>query len=128
MTLYYILKEFKFTSLVIHMKKDMGKIIFIEHNGAEHPVEIDQGNSLMELALYNAVPGIDADCGGGCACGTCHVIIEDKWFKQSGEILETESQMLDMTPERETTSRLSCQIKVTDAMDGMKVRLPEFQM
>ena len=60
MTLYYILKEFKFTSLVIHMKKDMGKIIFIEHNGAEHPVEIDQGNSLMELALYNAVPGLNS--------------------------------------------------------------------
>ena len=72
----------------------------------------------MELALYNAVPGIDADCGGGCACGTCHVIIEDKWFKQSGKILETESQMLDMTPER-LHSRLSCQIKVTDAMDGI---------
>jgi 2Fe-2S ferredoxin len=82
----------------------------------------------MVTATSNLVPGIDADCGGGCACGTCHVIIEDKWFKQSGEILETESQMLGMTPEREATSRLSCQIKVTDAMDGMKVRLPEFQM
>ena len=106
----------------------MGHITFIEHNGNQHPVDIEVGKSLMKLAIENAVPGIDADCGGQCACGTCHVIIDDNWFSNAGNITEEETLILDMTPEKADTSRLSCQILTTEAMDGMLVRLPEFQM
>lgn len=106
----------------------MGKITFIEHDDTAHDVAIEPGKSLMELATDNAVPGIDADCGGDCACGTCHVIVNSDWFTQTGNANDDELQMLDMTPERAETSRLACQIQTTDAMDGMTVRLPEFQM
>ena len=106
----------------------MGSITLIEHDGTEHQVAIEAGKSLMELATDNAVPGIDADCGGDCACGTCHVIVNGDWFAATGVANGDELQMLDMTPEREQTSRLACQIETTEAMDGMVVRLPEFQM
>lgn len=106
----------------------MSKLTFVEFNGTEHAVEIDAGLSLMQLAVDNCVPGIDADCGGSCACGTCHVILESSWSAASGEPSEDETQMLDLTPEREASSRLACQITVSDEMDGMVVRLPEFQM
>ena len=106
----------------------MASIKMIEHDGTEHEVAIEDGKSLMELATDNAIPGIDADCGGDCACGTCHVIVGSEWFPATGTANNDETQMLDMTPERETTSRLACQIKTTEAMDGMVVRLPEFQM
>ena len=106
----------------------MGSITFIEHDGNEHKVDIEEGQSLMQAALDNSVPGVDADCGGECACGTCHVIIDKGWASVLGDATETEVQMLDMTPEKADTSRLSCQVTVTDAMDGMVVRLPEFQM
>ena len=82
----------------------------------------------MQLAIDNGIPGIDADCGGECACGTCHVILEDQWLAITGNAKIDELQMLDMTPEKTSTSRLSCQIQVSDAMDGMMVQLPEFQM
>ena len=106
----------------------MGNITFIEHNGNQHPVDIEEGKSLMKIAIESAVPGIDADCGGQCGCGTCHVIIDDNWFNNTGNITEEETLILDMTPEKADTSRLSCQISTTEAMDGMLVRLPEFQM
>ena len=106
----------------------MGSITFIEHDGTEHVAEIEEGSTLMQAALDNSVPGIDADCGGSCACGTCHVIVDAKWAAKAGNATETEEQMLDLTPEKEVTSRLSCQVELTDAMDGMVVRLPEFQM
>lgn len=106
----------------------MGSITFIEHDGAEHDVEIETGQSLMQLATDNAVPGIDADCGGECACGTCHVIVNREWFAKTGGIDDNEQQMLEMTPEQAETSRLACQITVSEALDGMVVRLPEFQM
>ncbi len=106
----------------------MGSIKFVEHDGTEHLAEIDEGQSLMQTALDNGVPGIDADCGGSCACGTCHVILEAGWFGKSGSICETEAQMLEMTPEKDDHSRLSCQVTVTEEMDGMIVRLPEYQM
>lgn len=106
----------------------MGKITFIEHDGTEHSIAIEADKSLMQLASDNAVPGIDADCGGECACGTCHVIVNQDWFSKTGAVADDEQQMLDMTPEGEGTSRLACQIQVTDALDGMVVRLPEFQM
>jgi 2Fe-2S ferredoxin len=106
----------------------MGRITFVEHSGEEHEVEIEDNKSLMQLAMENGIPGIDADCGGACACGTCHVFIDKAWLAKAGEVFSEESQMLDMTPEREETSRLSCQVTVGDEMAGMKVRLPEFQM
>ena len=106
----------------------MGSITFIEHDGTEHVAEIEEGKSLMQAALDNGVPGIDADCGGSCACGTCHVIVDSPWFNNTGSATEVELQMLDLTPEREATSRLSCQVELSESMDGMVVRLPEFQM
>ena len=104
----------------------MGSITFIEHNGTKHTVVAEPGKSLMQIALDNGVPGIDADCGGVCACGTCHVILDSDFV--GGSATSEELQMLDLTPERSDTSRLACQIVVTDAMDGMIARLPEFQM
>ncbi|MCK7546682.1 2Fe-2S iron-sulfur cluster-binding protein [Marinobacter koreensis] len=106
----------------------MGQITFIEHNGTEHVVEIEAGKSLMETAVENGIPGIDADCGGACACGTCHVIVDKNWIQATGEVFANEEGMLSMTPEKTDTSRLSCQVTVTDAMDGMVVHFPEFQM
>ncbi|MBK1887120.1 2Fe-2S iron-sulfur cluster-binding protein [Marinobacter sp. DY40_1A1] len=106
----------------------MGSITFIEHDGAEHAVEIETGKSLMQIAMNNGVPGIDADCGGEAACGTCHVIVDGDWIAATGKAGDEELQMLDMTPDRAPTSRLACQIIATDAMDGLVARLPEFQM
>lgn len=106
----------------------MGKITFIEHDGTEHPVDIEVGKSLMQTAMDNLVPGIDADCGGACACGTCHVIVAESWFSKAGTATDDELQMLEMTPELAATSRLACQITVSSDMDGMVLQLPEFQM
>lgn len=106
----------------------MGSVTFVEHDGTEHVVEIEEGKSLMQTAMDHGVPGIDADCGGSCACGTCHVIVGDDWVDVTGKANDEENQMLDITPEREATSRLSCQIQTSEAMDGLTVRLPEFQM
>lgn len=106
----------------------MPKITLIEFNGNDHTIEAGVGNSLMQSAIDNAVPGIDADCGGACACGTCHCFIEGEWGTATGEADAMEEAMLGMRPDRADTSRLSCQIDVTQDMDGMVVRLPEFQM
>ena len=106
----------------------MAKITYVEHDGKEHVADGENGMTVMEVAIKNSVPGIDADCGGACACGTCHVIVDSKWMNAAGSINKEELQMLEMTPEKTPTSRLSCQIKASDAMDGMIVHLPEFQM
>lgn len=106
----------------------MASITFVEHDGTEHVVDVEDGKSLMQTAMDNFVPGIDADCGGACACGTCHVIVDKAWIEKTGHASEEENLMLDMTPEKADTSRLSCQIQATEEMDGMVVRLPEFQM
>jgi ferredoxin, 2Fe-2S len=106
----------------------MPTITLIEFSGQEHTIDAEAGKSLMQNALDNAVPGIDADCGGACACGTCHCFVEGDWAGETGEADPMEEAMLGMRPDREDNSRLSCQIQVTDAMDGMVVRLPEFQM
>lgn len=106
----------------------MGSLTFIEHNGNQHQVDIEKGKSVMQLAMDNGVPGIDADCGGACACGTCHVIVDKEWLSVISSANHEENQMLDMTPEKAETSRLSCQIPATDAMDGMLINIPEFQM
>jgi 2Fe-2S ferredoxin len=106
----------------------MGHITFIEYSGEQHITPIDEGRTLMQTAIDNGIPGIDADCGGACACGTCHVIVDDNWINAVGMAADDENMMLDLTPEKAKTSRLSCQIKTTAAMDGLIVRLPEFQM
>lgn len=106
----------------------MPRILFIEHHGTEHEVEATQGESVMAAAVANGVPGIDADCGGGCSCGTCHVVVAPEWFARTGIPSPMEEGMLGFVPERTETSRLSCQITVTEALEGLVVHLPEFQM
>lgn len=105
----------------------MPKITFIEHSGAEHVVEANVGLSVMEVAVRNMVPGIDADCGGACACATCHVYVDAAWAEKTGKPESMEESMLDFAYEPKETSRLSCQITVTEELDGLIVRLPEFQ-
>lgn len=106
----------------------MPKITLIEYSGTSHSIDAEVGKSLMQNALDNGVPGIDADCGGACACGTCHVFVDEDWMSASGEPDAMEQAMLGMRPDRSEQSRLSCQIEVTEDLDGMVVRLPEFQM
>lgn len=105
----------------------MAKITFIESNGEKHEVEAKAGMSVMEAAIRNMVPGIDADCGGACACATCHVFVRPEWFGKTGEPSAMEQSMLDFAEEVRETSRLSCQIPVTDELDGLTVDLPEHQ-
>jgi 2Fe-2S ferredoxin len=109
-------------------KKAMPKITVIEFSGQDHTIEIQSGRTLMENVLESGVPGIDADCGGACACGTCHCFVAEDWQEIAGEADPMEESMLGMRPDRTDTSRLSCQIQVSDDMDGMVVRLPEYQM
>ncbi|WP_372747131.1 2Fe-2S iron-sulfur cluster-binding protein [Litorivivens sp.] len=106
----------------------MIEVKFIEHSGEVHEVTAESGASLMQAALNNSVPGIDADCGGGCACGTCHVIVSPEWIDKVGSPNETEAIMLQMTPEGCERSRLSCQLQLNDELNGLVVELPEFQM
>lgn len=106
----------------------MPKITLVEFNGTDHTIEAEAGKSLMLNAIDNGVPGIDADCGGACACGTCHVFLDQQWVDAAGESNPLEESMLSMRPDREEVSRLSCQIEITEAMDGMIVRMPEYQM
>jgi ferredoxin, 2Fe-2S len=105
----------------------MPKITYIEFNGAEHVVDVKAGLSVMEGAIKNNVPGIDADCGGACACATCHVYVDPAWSDRTGAPSAMEESMLDFAENVQDTSRLSCQIKVSDELDGLIVRMPESQ-
>lgn len=105
----------------------LAKITYIEHDGTEHVVDVKPGLSVMEGAVRNNIPGIDADCGGACACATCHVHVDPAWFDRTGERSVMEESMLDFADDVTETSRLSCQIPVTDALDGLVVRMPESQ-
>ncbi|MCP2671736.1 2Fe-2S iron-sulfur cluster-binding protein [Maricaulaceae bacterium EIL42A08] len=105
----------------------MAKITYIEHDGTEHTVDVDNGITVMEGAIRNLVPGIDADCGGACACATCHVYVDEAFKDKTGERTSMEDSMLDFASDVRDNSRLSCQIKVSDALDGLVVRLPEEQ-
>ena len=105
----------------------MPKVTYIEFDGTEHTVDAETGLTIMEAAVKNLVPGIDADCGGACACATCHVYIDKDWVSKTGSADEMEQSMLDFADEVKENSRLSCQIKITDALDGLKVNLPESQ-
>ncbi|NQV69354.1 MAG: 2Fe-2S iron-sulfur cluster binding domain-containing protein [Pseudohongiella sp.] len=105
----------------------MVNILFIEHDGTEHPVEVEAEGSLMQAAVRNGVPGIDADCGGSCSCATCHVYINQEWLPKVGTIAYNEEAMLSLSSDRKPNSRLSCQIPVTEELDGLIVTTPEFQ-
>ncbi len=106
----------------------MPKVIFVSHEGEEYAVDAQTGISLMSAAIENGVPGIDADCGGGCACGTCHVIVDAEWSDKIAEIGAIEDSMLGMNPERDERSRLSCQLELTEEYDGLRVCVPAYQM
>lgn len=106
----------------------MATVTFVEYDGTSHDADLVEGESLMIIATSNAVPGIEGDCGGEAACGTCHVIVDREWIASTGTRTERENQMLDMSPECEANSRLGCQVTATPDMDGLTVRLPEFQM
>ncbi|MCI4666237.1 MAG: 2Fe-2S iron-sulfur cluster-binding protein [Neomegalonema sp.] len=105
----------------------MAKITYIEHGGAEHVVDVAEGSTVMEGARDNNIPGIDADCGGACACSTCHVYVDEAWAAKLAEIQPMEEDMLDFAWERKDNSRLSCQLTVTAEMDGLILRMPEKQ-
>jgi 2Fe-2S ferredoxin len=105
----------------------MAKITYIEHTGEEHTIDVKPGQSVMEGAVKNNIPGIDADCGGACACATCHVYVDEAWREKTGEQSAMEESMLDFAEAVKPNSRLSCQIKVTEALDGLVVRMPENQ-
>ena len=106
----------------------MAKIKYIEHNGKEHEVNVANGLSVMEGAIQNDIPGIDADCGGGMACATCHVYVKEDWFNKLPVKAIGEDDMLDQAYEPNSKSRLSCQIIVSDDLNGLVVHLPEKQI
>ncbi len=105
----------------------MPRITYIEHDGTAHEIDVPVGASVMRGAVDNAVPGIDGDCGGQCACATCHVHVDAAWQDKVGARTETEITMLDFTAGAEENSRLACQITVSEALDGLIVRMPESQ-
>ena len=105
----------------------MPKITYIEHNGKSHTVEVPNELSVMEGAVQNNISGIDADCGGACACATCHIYVDEKWFDKLVKKTDAEQDMLDMAFEPNKSSRLSCQITVTDELDGLVVKMPSKQ-
>ena len=105
----------------------MPKITYIEHNGKSHSIDVPNELSVMEGAIQNNIPGIDADCGGACACATCHVYVDPKWFDKLKTKDKAEQDMLDMAFEPSKFSRLACQITVTDELDGLVVKMPSKQ-
>ncbi len=105
----------------------MPKITYIESNGTAHEVDGEVGSTVMETAIRNMVPGIEAECGGALACATCHVYVDDAWTAKTGAPSTMEEDMLDFAFDVQPTSRLSCQIKVSDDLDGLVVRVPERQ-
>ena len=105
----------------------MAKIIYVDHEGSERAVEATNGESVMEAAIKNSIPGIDADCGGACACATCHVYVDEAFMEKVGAPEDMEQSMLDFAENVKATSRLSCQISVSDDLDGLKVTTPECQ-
>jgi len=105
----------------------MAKITYIEHNGKSHEIEVSNGLTVMEGAVQNDIPGIDADCGGSCACATCHVYVDEKWFDRLPKKEAAEEDMLDVAYEPNKSSRLSCQVTVTDELDGLVVKMPSKQ-
>ena len=107
--------------------KSMAKITYITHDNQNHTIEVQNGLTVMEGAVQNDIPGIDADCGGGMACATCHVYVNEDWFDKLTQKEDGEEDMLDMAFEPKKNSRLSCQIIVSDELDGLTVNIPSKQ-
>ena len=105
----------------------MVKITYKDHRGNSKTIEVENGLSVMEGAIQNDIPGIDADCGGAMACATCHVYVEENWFNKLAKAEDAEVDMIDMAHEPKRNSRLSCQIIVSDKLDGLEVTTPEKQ-
>ena len=105
----------------------MSKITYIEYNGSSHTIDVKNGLSVMEGAIQNNIPGIDADCGGAMACATCHVYIKEEWFDKIPKKEDGEEDMIDMAYKPDKLSRLSCQIIVSDELDGLEVNIPSKQ-
>jgi 2Fe-2S ferredoxin len=105
----------------------MTKIIYKDYNGNSKTIEVENGLTVMEGAIQNDIPGIDADCGGSMACATCHVYVEDKWLNKIQKAEEAEVDMIDMAHEPKKNSRLSCQLIVSNELDGLTVTTPEKQ-
>ena len=105
----------------------MPKITYIEYNGKSHQIDVASGLTVMEGAVQNNIPGIDADCGGSMACATCHVYVKEDWFNRLPKKENGEEDMIDMAYEPNKFSRLSCQITVSDEIDGLIVQLPKKQ-
>lgn len=105
----------------------MVQITFIDFAGTPRTIEAEVGSTVMESAIKNDIPGIEAECGGACACATCHVYVEEDWREKVGEASPMEQDMLDFGYDVRPNSRLSCQIKVTEALDGLTVKVPERQ-
>ena len=105
----------------------MAKITYHTHDNKTHTIDVQKGLSVMEGAIQNDIPGIDADCGGGMACATCHVYVKEEWLDKLSEQGESEKDMLDFAFETKSNSRLSCQLMLEDKHDGIIVNLPEKQ-
>ena len=105
----------------------MPKITYIDTSGNQKTIEVEKGLSVMEGAIQNNVPGIDADCGGGMACATCHVYVKEEWFNKLPKAEDGEQDMIDMAFEPKKNSRLSCQLIVSDELDGLVVTTPSKQ-
>ena len=105
----------------------MAKITYIEHSGKLHTIQVQNGLTVMEGAVQNNIPGIDADCGGSMACATCHVYVKEEWFNKLPKKEDGEEDMLDMAYEPNKFSRLSCQLTVSDELEGLVVNLPAKQ-
>ena len=106
----------------------MTKITYITHDFKTHEIDVQNGLTVMEGAVQNDIPGIDADCGGGMACATCHVYVKEDWFNKLPKAEDAEQDMIDMAFEPKKNSRLSCQLIVSDQLDGLVVNLPEKQV
>lgn len=105
----------------------MALITYIAHDGTATQVEVEIGSTVMQGAIDNSVDGIIAECGGACSCATCHCYVDEAWLDKVGEPGELEKEMIEFALDPQPNSRLSCQIEVTDALDGLVVRLPESQ-
>ena len=121
--MFYILALFFFTPIF----NSMAKITYITHDKQKHIVEVQNGLTVMEGAVQNDIPGIDADCGGGMACATCHVYVKEEWLDKLPAKEDGEEDMLDMAFEPKNNSRLSCQLIVSDELDGLEGNIPSKQ-
>ena len=106
----------------------MAKITYIEHKGAVHVIEVENGWSVMRGAVYNSIPGIVAECGGSCACATCHIYVDEDWRDKLKPMETTEREMIEFAFDVKECSRLACQVAVTPELDGLVVRMPERQV